>query len=147
MLLLSMNIVQAPKRSWPGTDRTSRYSRRRRFVSKWYRHRVLNQSYETKRRSILAWAQWKSGSWPRRVQWKFTPRPDFETIRRLDLIPLWHCRAKQTERRSHQAMLDFRIGDRVTFNPEGRGEVTGMLIRYKGSEEQPNGYGKIPIFP
>ena len=24
--------------------------------------------------------------------------------------------------RAHQAMLDFQIGDRVTFNPEGRGE-------------------------
>ena len=32
--------------------------------------------------------------------------------------------------RAHQAMLDFRIGDRVTFNPDGRGEVTGMLTRY-----------------
>ena len=31
--------------------------------------------------------------------------------------------------RAHQAMLDFRIGDRVTFNPDGRGEVTGMLTR------------------
>ena len=31
--------------------------------------------------------------------------------------------------RAHQAMLDFRIGDRVTFNPDGRGEVTVMLTR------------------
>ena len=31
--------------------------------------------------------------------------------------------------RAHQAMLDFRIGDRVTFNSDGRGEVTGMLTR------------------
>ena len=31
--------------------------------------------------------------------------------------------------RAHQAMLDFRIGERVTFNPDGRGEVTGMLTR------------------
>ena len=32
--------------------------------------------------------------------------------------------------RAHEAMLEFRIGDRVTFNPEGRGAVTGMLTRY-----------------
>ena len=28
-------------------------------------------------------------------------------------------------------MLDFRIGDRVTFNPDGWFEVTGMLTRNK----------------
>ena len=27
-------------------------------------------------------------------------------------------------------MLDFRIGDRVTFNPDGQAVVTGMLTRY-----------------
>ena len=31
--------------------------------------------------------------------------------------------------RAHQAMLDFRIGDRVTFNPDGQAQVTGMLTR------------------
>ena len=32
--------------------------------------------------------------------------------------------------RAHEVMLEFRVGDRVTFNPEGRGAVTGMLTRY-----------------
>ena len=27
-------------------------------------------------------------------------------------------------------MLEFRIGDRVTFQPEGRQAMTGMLTRY-----------------
>ena len=27
-------------------------------------------------------------------------------------------------------MLEFRIGDRVSFDPEGQGAVTGMLTRY-----------------
>jgi len=27
-------------------------------------------------------------------------------------------------------MLDFRIGDRVTFQPQGRPPVVGMLTRY-----------------
>jgi hypothetical protein len=27
-------------------------------------------------------------------------------------------------------MLEFRIGDRVTFHPGGRPPVTGMLVRY-----------------
>jgi len=34
------------------------------------------------------------------------------------------------EVRAHQAMLDFRIGDRVCFHPDGRGHVEGMLTRY-----------------
>jgi hypothetical protein len=32
--------------------------------------------------------------------------------------------------RAHQAMLDFRIGDRVSFHPDGRGPMEGMLTRY-----------------
>jgi hypothetical protein len=32
--------------------------------------------------------------------------------------------------RSHKRMLEFKIGDRVTFQPEGRGRVTGILTRY-----------------
>lgn len=32
--------------------------------------------------------------------------------------------------RAHSQMLDFRIGDRVTFQPEGRPPVVGMLTRY-----------------
>ena len=31
---------------------------------------------------------------------------------------------------AHAEMLDFKIGDRVAFQPAGRGELTGMLTRY-----------------
>jgi len=32
--------------------------------------------------------------------------------------------------RSHAEMLEFRIGDRVEFQPDGRPLVVGMLTRY-----------------
>ena len=34
------------------------------------------------------------------------------------------------EMRAHAAMLEFRIGDRVEFHPEGRPPVLGVLTRY-----------------
>jgi hypothetical protein len=32
--------------------------------------------------------------------------------------------------RAHSEMLEFRIGDRVSFRPSGHGRVEGMLTRY-----------------
>jgi hypothetical protein len=32
--------------------------------------------------------------------------------------------------RAHSQMLDFRIGDRVTFQPEGRPALYGIITRY-----------------
>ena len=32
--------------------------------------------------------------------------------------------------RAHSQMLDFRIGDRVTFHPEGRPALFGIITRY-----------------
>ena len=32
--------------------------------------------------------------------------------------------------RAHASMLEFRIGDRVTFTPAGRPPVVGILTRY-----------------
>jgi hypothetical protein len=32
--------------------------------------------------------------------------------------------------RAHSAMLDFRIGERVTFYPDGRPAVVGVITRY-----------------
>ena len=32
--------------------------------------------------------------------------------------------------RAHSAMLEFRIGDRVEFHPNGQAPVVGMLTRY-----------------
>ena len=34
------------------------------------------------------------------------------------------------ESRAHARMLEFRIGDRVTFQPDDRPEVVGTLTRY-----------------
>ena len=31
---------------------------------------------------------------------------------------------------AHVTMLEFRIGERVRFHPEGRAPVTGMITRY-----------------
>ena len=31
---------------------------------------------------------------------------------------------------AHATMLEFRIGERVTFHPDGRPVVTGMITRY-----------------
>jgi hypothetical protein len=31
---------------------------------------------------------------------------------------------------AHATMLEFRIGERVRFHPEGRAPVTGMITRY-----------------
>jgi hypothetical protein len=35
-----------------------------------------------------------------------------------------------SEMRTHSKMLDFKIGDRVTFHPHRRPPVVGMLTRY-----------------
>ncbi|HEX2494269.1 MAG TPA: hypothetical protein VHK24_10875 [Steroidobacter sp.] len=32
--------------------------------------------------------------------------------------------------RSHKRMLDFKIGERVSFQPEGRPMIVGILARY-----------------
>jgi hypothetical protein len=35
-----------------------------------------------------------------------------------------------SQMRSHSAMLDFRIGERVKFHPDGQPELVGILTRY-----------------
>ena len=35
-----------------------------------------------------------------------------------------------SQTRSHAQMMKFNIGDRVTFQPEGRAAIFGMLTRY-----------------
>ena len=35
-----------------------------------------------------------------------------------------------SQMRTHAQMLDFRIGDRVSFQPDGQRAVAGMLTRY-----------------
>lgn len=35
-----------------------------------------------------------------------------------------------SQMRAHAEMLEFKVGDRVTFQPEGRPPLTGTLMRY-----------------
>jgi hypothetical protein len=72
--------------------------------------------------------------------------------------------------RAHKRMLDFKIGDRITFQPEGRSPVVGMLTRYnkksvtvitddgqrwnvspafiqKAETERPTESGKVTVLP
>jgi len=59
---------------------------------------------------------------------------DIDTLTESELIDL---NRKIIERlrllqqmRAHRHMLEFKIGDRVTFQADGRGTVEGMLTRY-----------------
>lgn len=59
---------------------------------------------------------------------------DIDRLTEADLIDLNNRIVERLrflhQARSHKHMLDFAIGDRVTFQPEGRGIVVGMLTRY-----------------
>ena len=35
-----------------------------------------------------------------------------------------------TQLRAHSAMLEFRVGERVSFHPDGRGLLIGVLSQY-----------------
>ena len=52
----------------------------------------------------------------------------------LTLIDLNHCIVARLrflhQMRAHVEMLEFKIGDRVTFQPPGQGPLEGMLTRY-----------------
>ena len=59
---------------------------------------------------------------------------DIDQLTEAELVDLNHkivARLKMlNEMRAHARMLDFKIGDRVTFEPEGQAPVAGMLTRY-----------------
>ncbi len=59
---------------------------------------------------------------------------DIDRLTEAELIDLNHRIVARLrllgQVRAHAAMLDFRIGDRVAFQPDGRGVVYGMLTRY-----------------
>ena len=61
-------------------------------------------------------------------------RIDIDRLSEEQLIDLNHrivARLKfLQEARAHAAMLEFRIGDRVEFTPDGRPPVVGILTRY-----------------
>ena len=59
---------------------------------------------------------------------------DIDKLTEEELIDLNHRIVERlrflSQMRAHSQMLDFKIGDRVTFQPEGRLPVVGMLTRY-----------------
>jgi hypothetical protein len=59
---------------------------------------------------------------------------DIDSLSEAELIELDHKIVARlrflSQMRSHSEMLDFRIGERVKFRPDGRPEVTGILTQY-----------------
>ena len=59
---------------------------------------------------------------------------DIDSLSEADLIELNHKIVARlrflNQMRSHSIMLDFRIGERVIFRPDGRPAVTGILTQY-----------------
>lgn len=59
---------------------------------------------------------------------------DLDELTEVELIDLNHRIVERlrflNQMRAHGRMLEFKIGDRVTFQPAGRPPVVGMLTRY-----------------
>ena len=59
---------------------------------------------------------------------------DIDRLTEQELVDLNHRIVERlrflNQMRAHESMLEFRIGDRVSFEPEGRPVVFGMLTRY-----------------
>jgi hypothetical protein len=59
---------------------------------------------------------------------------DIDQLTEAELIDLNHRIVERLrfldQMRAHVEMLEFRIGDRVTFQPPGQGRLEGMLTRY-----------------
>ncbi len=59
---------------------------------------------------------------------------DIDMLTEAELIDLNHRIVERlrflNQMRAHAQMLEFRIGDRVSFQPQGRPIVVGMLTRY-----------------
>ncbi len=56
---------------------------------------------------------------------------DIDSLPEQDLIELNHkIVARLRFLSQHSIMLDFRIGERVKFRPDGRPEVIGILTQY-----------------
>ncbi len=59
---------------------------------------------------------------------------DIDQLTEAELIDLNHRIVARLrflrEIEAHASMLEFRIGERVRFHPEGRAAVTGMITRY-----------------
>jgi len=61
-------------------------------------------------------------------------RIDIDRLTEAELIDLNNRIVERlrflNQMKAHSQMLEFSIGDRVTFQPEGRPPVVGMLTRY-----------------
>jgi hypothetical protein len=59
---------------------------------------------------------------------------DIDQLTEAELIDLKHRVVERLrflhQMRAHVEMLEFKIGDRVTFQPPGQGRLEGMLTRY-----------------
>jgi len=59
---------------------------------------------------------------------------DIDQLTEAELIDLNHRIVARLrflrELGAHASMLEFRIGERVTFHPDGRAPVSGMITRY-----------------
>jgi len=59
---------------------------------------------------------------------------DIDSLSEQELVDLNHKIVARlrflSQMRSHSLMLDFRIGERVKFRPDGRPEITGILTQY-----------------
>lgn len=59
---------------------------------------------------------------------------NIDQLSEAELIDLNHRIVERlrflNQMRAHVQMLEFKIGDRVTFQPQGRPFITGILIRY-----------------
>jgi hypothetical protein len=70
----------------------------------------------------------------RRRQFEEVVKIDLAKRTEADVIELNHRIVERLrfleQMRAHGTMLEFSIGERVTFTPEGRPPVTGMLVKY-----------------
>lgn len=59
---------------------------------------------------------------------------DIDKLSEAELIDLNHKIIERlrflSQMRTHAAMLDLRIGERVTFHPEGHPQLFGIVTRY-----------------
>ncbi len=61
-------------------------------------------------------------------------RINIDDLSEAELVDLNHRIVERlrflSQMRAHSKMLEFRIGDRVSFQPEGLPPIVGMLTRY-----------------
>ena len=69
-----------------------------------------------------------------RRQFEEIVKIDIDKLTEAELIELNHRIVERLrfleQMRAHGTMLEFSLGERVTFTPEGRPPVTGMLVKY-----------------